>query len=216
MDRNQSFPAFKKMTTRTSQRSAFTLLELMLVLAMIAVIAALAWPALSSTLATQRLKRSADRVQTELARARNRAMLTGQPQMLRVVLGTGQFRSEPYQGLNYNTSTTSTEGVQALGGANSSANGTPADVRQGQLPDGVVFVAGDAEAARPSTGFGETGGNDAESGWSPPILFYPDGTATPATLLLEGLDQRRLQVVLRGMTGVARTTDPYSDQATNR
>src|SRR5690348_15415484 len=61
-----------------STRSGFTLLELLLVLALIAAISAMVWPLLAGPLATQRLKRAAEQVRTQLIKARTQAINTGE------------------------------------------------------------------------------------------------------------------------------------------
>jgi hypothetical protein len=38
--------------------------------------------------------------------------------------------------------------------------------------------------------------------WSEPILFYPDGTATSARLVLKNEHGRSIELTLRGLTGV--------------
>ena len=44
--------------------------------------------------------------------------------------------------------------------------------------------------------------------WSPPILFYPDGSASQAQLrLTNSTTQRFVQLRLRGLTGIAYVSD---------
>ena len=47
-------------------------------------------------------------------------------------------------------------------------------------------------------------GGVAVEGWSPPVLFYPDGTASDASVLLSNERGLTLRVTLRGLTGIAR------------
>jgi hypothetical protein len=37
--------------------------------------------------------------------------------------------------------------------------------------------------------------------WAGPVVFYPDGTSTDATVLLMNENQNTVRVTLRGMTG---------------
>jgi hypothetical protein len=75
---------------------------------------------------------------------------------------------------------------------------------QNRLPSGVVFLGGDISssnqilAMQPEVGQGP---------WSPPILFYPDGTTSDASLLLSNEDQVIVRVTLRGLTGVSSIVD---------
>lgn len=94
-----------------------------------------------------------------------------------------------------------------------------------QLPDGVQFsdpsldteeniyaVSTDVQAAH-DRGLTETPEESAPPAsdssldpqpWSLPILFYPDGRATNATLVLVSDDGYQVQVNLRGLTGTVR------------
>jgi hypothetical protein len=74
------------------------------------------------------------------------------------------------------------------------------------LPDGITFVGGDsatdsrgaaAEQSAPS-------GAGAQAAWSPPILFYPDGSSSDAYVIVGNTRQMGIRVELRGMTGTAR------------
>ena len=44
--------------------------------------------------------------------------------------------------------------------------------------------------------------------WSAPVYFYADGTTSDASLLIEGVEDDRLRVTLRGTTGVSRVGPP--------
>ena len=59
------------------QRKAFTLIELILVMAIIVMIASLATPMMTRMLGRQALKQGADRVRVEMGRARVEAIKTG-------------------------------------------------------------------------------------------------------------------------------------------
>ncbi len=72
-------------------RRGFTLLELTLVLALLVVISAMVWPAFEKPLASERLRRGADKVRAEWTRTRVRAMTTGSPHVFRYQPLTNQF-----------------------------------------------------------------------------------------------------------------------------
>ena len=71
------------------------------------------------------------------------------------------------------------------------------------LPKGIRFFAGDLEVDSRSV---EAAGDvSVSSGAIQPVLFYPDGTSQDATLYLEDNRQNRIAIVLRGLSGSART-----------
>jgi hypothetical protein len=75
---------------------------------------------------------------------------------------------------------------------------------QNRLPDGIVFISGNVASSAQTLA---TLPLTAESAWSPPILFHPDGTTSDATLLLANEYQVAIRVTLRGLTGISQTAD---------
>ena len=51
---------------------------------------------------------------------------------------------------------------------------------------------------------------DGGQGWSEPILFYPDGSASTATVVLKNEYDRSIELSLRGLTGVITVGEIYS------
>lgn len=91
-----------------ARSSAFTLLELTLVLAILASVAALAWPSLQAGMETQRLRRCADTLRNEWIAARVRAMSSGETLAFRHTLqGAG------YQVITWSASPESTTGASS-------------------------------------------------------------------------------------------------------
>ena len=72
-----------------------------------------------------------------------------------------------------------------------------------RLPTEIVFAAGDV-AAVPQ--MAAAAANEA-GGWSRPILFYPDGTTSDATVVVANADKETVRVTLRGLTGISRAGD---------
>ena len=70
-----------------SARPAFTLVEVMLVLALLVVIGALIWPAVKGPFEGQRLRKAGDQVRAEWTRARTRAMKSGRTQVFQFQTG---------------------------------------------------------------------------------------------------------------------------------
>lgn len=182
---------------------AFTLLETLLVLALFVIMAALAWPALEQPLAGQRLRRAADQVRAHWVRARNKAMLSGETYSFRYLPGSGESRLE--------RSATSASGPQAAsaGGTQAGAGHQGAAAAEEDLPEGIIFLPAPGEA-QPRGGVDMVQPSSAADGlWSPPILFYPDGTATTARVVLKGQGDRHIAVQLRGLTGVTNVGEVF-------
>lgn len=218
-------------------RSAFTLLELLLVLALIAAVAALAWPALDRPLATQRLRRAAEQVRMQLIKTRTKAISTGE---------TFAFRYQPDKPLMRIEASTQNEdliaasstlgatgssfggsmqmgGAQMAGASSSAGAITPSAGTMGGpaqptppvedvLPDPIVFyggeVASDARADQLSAQERMKGSIDLS--WSQPVLFFPDGTAVAARIALAGDRGRAIVIEVRSLTGAVRVGEIVS------
>src|SRR5205823_247476 len=76
-------------------RRAFSLFELLLVIALIVLLAAIAYPTLDGALATFRITEAADMVRACWADARAHAMNEGQAYRFAVLPGQGNFRVAP-------------------------------------------------------------------------------------------------------------------------
>jgi prepilin-type N-terminal cleavage/methylation domain-containing protein len=181
-------------------RGGVTLLELLLVLALLVVIAAISVPLLEGSFSRATLYGAGDLLRGAWAKARLSAMQSGQ---------THAFRYEPL-GSRFQI-----VALNALGAPEHSElmpedpetrEETTEFVRlsQNRLPDGAVFHSGNVASSAKTLA---TMPMTAESGWSPPILFYPDGTTSDATLLLINDRQLAIRVTLRGLTGISQTAE---------
>ncbi|MEW4561710.1 prepilin-type N-terminal cleavage/methylation domain-containing protein [Bremerella sp. JC770] len=191
------------------ERRAFTLLELLLVLAILVVLVGLGTPAVLNSLKGHRLTISAEHVQTQFMQARVDAMESGRIRMFRFQQETGNFAVAPFvrssDELENNLAGTS----QGIGVSSVVLDSVEAETINGMLEEGVVFAGDNIEAdIRSYTLEQEQGGDMDISGWSRPILFYPDGTASDATVFLRGDGGTITSVKLRGLTGIARVQDP--------
>lgn len=184
------------------RRSGFTLLEIMLVLAVLVVIAALSMPALGRIAESQRLQQAADTVRVEWMSAHLRAMRSGRIQMFRYELGGDKFQVEPWFAAE-----DSVEAADASADPNAIADLPPdsydLSIKQKQLPDGVLFVLGDAKIESRSQDAEEEATQTAgsEVAWSRPILFYPDGSTSTAFVYVANERKYGIRVDLRGLTG---------------
>src|SRR5216684_1211228 len=77
------------------RRSAFTLMELLLVMAMIVLVLAIAYPALDKYVAEARLQAGADHLRTRFAEARINAIESNQPYLFAVKPGESGYRLAP-------------------------------------------------------------------------------------------------------------------------
>lgn len=182
------------------RRGGFTLLEIMLVLAVLVVIAAMTMPALGRVVETQRLKQAADQVRASWMRTHLTAMRTGQLQMFRYENGAGRYRVETWQAAEDDVeSKFATDNPSLRSGPQPTA-----EAGEQALPDDVIFSAGDAEfdnrSSKIEDDVSKLGGGPAGA-WSRPILFYPDGSASNAHLVVSNKRGRAIRVDLRGLTG---------------
>lgn len=216
----------------TRRPAAFTLLELLLTLAVLAATAAVILPQLGGLLGDRRLVRAADQLRIEMTRLRVKAMREGKVMMLEGATEGGSLRVRPYLSMRDATESMASAGPSALlSGAKqetvAAAMTEPVEPRVIELPENVVFAgvnvvssvraamieqadsgtggAAAAPVANANVGAGQGGGGSgvAAAGWSRPILFYPDGSTSTATVTLRHETMGSVMVRLRGITGDA-------------
>jgi Tfp pilus assembly protein FimT len=190
-----------------------TLLEILLVLALIVIVFAVAVPTLTGSLSNQRLKKSAEVVRTAFSRARVKAMRNGRIQAFHCQLLGSKYATVPWY--------MAADAVEADDSLTADETAT-ADPRWGllneqtaeSLPDGIMFVAETEvveERTEPIAGTAadaEVALDGYDMPWSPPILFYPDGTTSDARVVLRNERGWIVAIELRGLTGVARVGRP--------
>ncbi len=198
-----------------ANRKAITLIEVLLVLALLVVLAAMTWPAMDRPMANQRLRKAADKVRTAWAKARIEAMSTGQTIVFRCTLDSEDYSIEAQAGpesVSFISSSTQGEFAETSSQSTESISTT-----NRQLPEDVTFVDGEVAFDTRATILtdGSLGtDSDSDSLGLDPILFFPDGTTSTATLVLENQYQRRIELSLRGLTGVITVSDTYSAEDT--
>ncbi|MCA9267985.1 MAG: hypothetical protein KDA41_05915 [Planctomycetales bacterium] len=189
---------------RTS-RPAFTLFELLLVLALLIVIGAIAAPAIGRFSQTQQLRSSAEVVRGVWARARVQAMKSGRVQAFRFV------PNEAYYDVQYWAA--DDDALEAIDdGGHASVGGQPIKGQTPELPEGVKFASVETEldARGQQIAADVEDGDVARARWSAPVLFYADGTTSSAELVLVNRRGTAVRVALRGLTGVARVSEAYT------
>jgi len=184
----------------------------------LAALAALSWPALRGPLDKSRLRGAAKQVRVELAKTRLKAIQTGVAHRFRYQPGNNLFEIAPLE-IEEDAQTSAFDAVEddrsnPVGSSvNSARDHSLAEqtVRK-QLPDGVRFV--DPSSIGPAADVAESGPEpeaatsfdefdwSAAAGWSAPIIFYPNGKAADARILLIGQRDFQIPVTLRGLTGI--------------
>jgi type II secretory pathway pseudopilin PulG len=193
-----------------------TLLELMIVLSLLVIVVAVAMPSFTGMLRSQRLRSAAESVRTEWMRAHIRAMKTGRIHVYRFENGGRHFEIVPWVADDDALESSLDADAQTMGFGMATASGTSAggvDLDEGPgLPEGVLFVGGEASADPRGLTVAEalTGSGGSDGQWGAPILFYPDGSATDAYVIVANDQEQAVRIELRGLTGLATVGDVTS------
>jgi len=95
--------------------------------------------------------------------------------------------------------------------------GTSATSTNGTLPDEVVFKSGELAVEDYQSGERSVGSlQEAGESDSIPILFFPDGTASEASVLITNGKKQFVRVTLRGLTGVGRASEVLTQEELQR
>jgi type II secretory pathway pseudopilin PulG len=181
----------------------------MIVLAVLVIVAVISLPVFSGVLRSQRLRSAAESVRTEWMRAHIQAMKTGRIHVYRFENGNRHFEVIPWVADDDALESSTSADAASMSFSMASASGTAAggvELEEGPgLPEGVLFVGGEANADSRGLTVAEalsgSGGTDGQ--WGPPVLFYPDGTATDAYVIVANDQQQAVRIDLRGLTGLA-------------
>jgi hypothetical protein len=207
------------------RRSGLTMLELLLVLALIVAIGAASMPAFFGPLENYRLRKSADLVRVQWEKLRIQAMKSGQTMMFRFQVGGSRSQGGPWSmGEDMLEGSPFADGGMMMNPADPMAMAGGMGVPGGssfqldeELPDQVIFVGVESAASMRDAMIQQTASAMAgpnpmpeDQAWSPPILFYPDGTSSTVRLLLQNKQQTFIMIRLRGLTGVAEISDLMS------
>lgn len=171
------------------------MLELLLVATILAALGALVLPNVLGVLERQTLKSAAEDVRADLARCRLFAIDAGVAYQFRFEAAGPQYVLVPVE-----------VSSDALG--NDSAVLQPPS-RAGRLPEGLRFEAIDgvefsSQQLDANVLAGLPGGAElAGADWSPPVLFFFDGTAVDASFEIVDSEERTIPLAVRGLTGAA-------------
>jgi prepilin-type N-terminal cleavage/methylation domain-containing protein len=194
-----------------------SLMELLLVLVLLVIAGSIAVPAITGAFGGVKLKRAGDKVIARWAEARAQAIETGVPYQFRFTPNTNTYRIEPLTDVLQS-------GASGSGGSPMSSAPEPAASAQvetdatrrsldktttieSQLPETILFVGGQSAGFDATTD--ERRVNDLQtigSSWSSPIIFFPDGSASTASVVLQNDLPQYLRLTIRGLTGVARAS----------
>lgn len=204
--------------TPASKRSAVTLFELLLVMAILVALAGVAIPTFASLVGSRRLGESIEKLQNDIMAGRVTAMRTGQAQVVRMMLQGKEYSIAPWLGGSEAQDASAGATImqagtvvqtQAVPGGGSSTTSVNSNTTK-NLSDGVTFSGVEtlvdtrnALAIQQSTGIAPAGGSSQGdgSGYSSPLLLYPDGSCTTAQIVLVDEKGRRMAIQLRGVTG---------------
>ena len=204
---------------------AFTLIEIMLVLAILMVIASLSLQFTSGVLANYRVKQSSEDIRAEWTRLRVKSMEDGHVYCFRFSYGNNQYRVDRVLDVHFSAKFDSPDRARYnnddqildktidpdelseqdyfLPDPDSELPELPVGFsRSTKLPTGCFFadcyVAPDARGRYYE---GPSNYSFNSTSWSKPILFYPDGTTSTATILIKNNKSRCVEMHLRGLTG---------------
>lgn len=169
-----------------SKRRAYTLLEVLLVVAIILVVTAVSFTPLTEMYSGVRVRAAADGVRAAWANARSWSIDDARAYRFAVIPGKGNFRVAPDAAEFWNGDST---------------EGTTGNVMESSLPRGIRFTTSDNPGdAGDSNTIVDTSGGAAE--WVPVVTFLPDGTAAEDVEVAFQYGSARPTVLcLRGLTG---------------
>lgn len=200
-------------------RPAFTLFEMVLVIVVLVAVAALTWPSLSRIYGHYQLQQSAQVAQVRLMAARIHALETGTPYQFRFEPGGRRFIMLPDDLPPANAGATSggTSSTAATAATSGTSTGPMIAVPKiaGVLPsESSRFEGANMNSAVP--GANVVGGSQLPEAWlqglpdidklrpvmwSPPIVFYPDGSSQAAEFMVRDKHDRGIRIIIRALTG---------------
>jgi len=176
-------------------RKAYTLLELVLVMALLVMLTALAYPSLEGMLADFRVSQATDMVRTAWARARAQAMNEGRPYRFSVLQNKGNYRLAP-----------DTPDYWSGNDPQPSDPSNPPLILEGALPKGVRFATDGSGSADSGPGGDSSlpAGSVDSSQWVTTATFLPDGSALDdVSIAFAGRTVKPVTLKLRSLTGAA-------------
>ena len=186
--------AFNLQTKTIKARSAFTLIELLLVVAILVAVLSLAAPSVNRMFQRNALDRGADRLRAAMGEARVNALKEGDVYAVFVARGDNWFDVGPFANSREQIAKANRDQDHVAARGNSG-------FEENLLPNGIRFAA--SEVLEDSRAAELLEGTDGEAGKGlQQILFYPDGTSQDASVVLQSESGGIVEVQLRGLTGL--------------
>ena len=222
---------------RLSVRMAYTMLELVIVLAIIGTLAAMAFPVLMRPFAKSDVQQAAQDLSRLVLSVRVRSMETGFEHRLRWRPGTGEYElfeirdvvdDDPDPALPPTTSLPSRPSASRPSASRPSASrpSAPGDETihrpyrvSKRLSQDVIFASeppqtsiGPRPLAPPQAAIAAQAGEmPPQLPWSQPIAFFPDGRTSTAKWTLRSREAYLVDVTLRGLTGTIQVSTVRQD-----
>jgi hypothetical protein len=175
-----------------------------LVLALLVIIGAISVPLMDGMFSRIALDGAGELLRGAWAQARLSAMQSGQTHAFRFEPRGRRFQIVALNSLGNPQESTLLPEVEET-------NPDPAEfvrLSQNRLPENIIFLSGDIASSAQTLA---TLPFAMEGSWSQPILFYPDGTTSDATLILANSQRAAIRVTLRGLTGISQTVDAEAE-----
>jgi prepilin-type N-terminal cleavage/methylation domain-containing protein len=189
------------------QRSAFSLIELLIVLALLAAVAAITTPTLISEMRNNQVFEAGETVREVLAESRKYAIDSGIDYEFRYEPGGQYFVVIPSEDEPSN--------ANSMQDDSSVANYVSVS---GELPENFQIramedSAGESVESLPPETFGqlENALQLSQKTWSRPILFHFDGTAQDFQFRVSDDERRTVEISIRGLTGAIRLSQVYQE-----
>jgi prepilin-type N-terminal cleavage/methylation domain-containing protein len=179
---------------RRARRSAYSLIELLVVMAILVVTAALVFPSLGATYGYYKVNAGMDMVRGAWAQARAAAIEQGRPYRFSVEPDGGFFRVAPDQEAYWNNQ----------GPPNNDPDGPPF-ILEDKLPGGVRFIInGEPVASPPPAPNIREEDRKPTGNWTTACVFNCDGTAREdVRIIFQVRGARPMLLQLRGLTGAS-------------
>lgn len=207
----------------STPRNAYTLLEVILVLAILAAIASIVTPSIGEAFQRQKLNAATDELRNVWDKARLTAMKTGQIQAFTCTAGDRTYSITPYMTgddtTNASTGATVMTAAGTVGQATSSGylttptptdpTSTSTDANSHTLPEEITFVSCAVSSdMRAMSIAASQGGLVGMQSMNQTVLFYPDGSTSTAEVIIQIPSGVQRAVRMRGLTGSTQVLTP--------
>ena len=186
--------------------AGFTFVELLVVLALLLVASSLVFPPVLRLMADQPLKEAAERARAQLANVRLKALDSSIAWQFRFEPGGRRYLWMPLEPSSVIAGPASSANVSAA--PTTSTTDSNSGPQTAELPKGIVFAADSngmpfgVEHLPPEMVAGLSNSYElAQVGWSRPLAFQPDGSASDLELAVIDARDRQIRLTVRGLTG---------------